>query len=53
MMVTHVVNSGKGRVADFMQAQPSDLTDSGMSWSIVTTGPYMEMLNIVSGLQNI
>ncbi len=33
---------GKGRVAEWMQQQPSD--NNGMVWSIVTTGPYMEML---------
>lgn len=31
-----------------MQAQPSVVSDHDMSWSIVTSGPYMEMLNIVS-----
>jgi hypothetical protein len=30
-----------------MQAQPSNVTDTEMSWSVVTTGPYMDMLNIV------
>ncbi|CCL99319.1 uncharacterized protein FIBRA_01335 [Fibroporia radiculosa] len=37
---------GKGRVADFMQAQPSVVSDSGMTWSTITSGPYMDMLNI-------
>jgi hypothetical protein len=34
---------GKGRVAEWMQQQPSD--KNGMVWSIVTTGPYMEQLH--------
>jgi len=37
---------GKGRVAEWMKAQPSIVSDSDMSWSVVTTGPYMNMLNI-------
>ncbi|KZT39123.1 nmrA-family protein [Sistotremastrum suecicum HHB10207 ss-3] len=36
---------GKGRVLEFMKAQPSH-TD-GMVWSSLTTGPYMEMLRIM------
>ena len=39
---------GKGRVADWMKAQPSDTNEDGMTWSVVTTGPYMDMLKIVS-----
>ena len=39
---------GKGRVADWMKAQPSIVNDADMSWSIVTSGPYMEMLRMVS-----
>ncbi|TFY62991.1 hypothetical protein EVJ58_g3514 [Rhodofomes roseus] len=35
---------GKGRVAEFMQAQPSVVTDTDMSWTVITSGPYMEML---------
>ncbi|KAA1467630.1 NAD-P-binding protein [Dentipellis sp. KUC8613] len=35
---------GKGRVAEWMQAQPSVVSDTSMSWSSVTTGPYMDML---------
>ncbi|KZT67933.1 NAD(P)-binding protein [Daedalea quercina L-15889] len=34
---------GKGRVADFIQAQPSVISDTDMSWTVVTSGPYMEM----------
>jgi len=36
---------GKGRVAEFLKAQPSIVSDNDMSWSSVTTGPYMDMLN--------
>ncbi|THH29924.1 hypothetical protein EUX98_g4272 [Antrodiella citrinella] len=32
----------KGRVAEWMAMQPSD--EDGMTWSVVTTGPYMDML---------
>ncbi|EJF64803.1 NAD(P)-binding protein [Dichomitus squalens] len=35
---------GKARVADWMRSQPSDIGVDGMSWSIVTSGPYMDML---------
>ncbi|CAF1103937.1 unnamed protein product [Didymodactylos carnosus] len=35
--------NGKGRVADWMQQQPSD--EHGMVWSVLTSGPYMEMLH--------
>ncbi|KAH9915113.1 NAD(P)-binding protein [Fomitopsis serialis] len=35
---------GKGRVADFMQAQPSIVSETDMTWSVITSGPYMEML---------
>ncbi|KAI0260671.1 nmrA-family protein [Gloeopeniophorella convolvens] len=35
-------SDAKGRVADWMRAQPSVASDSEMSWSIVTTSPYME-----------
>ena len=38
---------GKARVTDWMQAQPS-LPGDGMTWSVVSTGPYMETLNTVS-----
>ncbi|KAJ7742037.1 nmrA-family protein [Mycena metata] len=36
--------SGKGRVADWLQAQPSVVADDALSWSIVTSSPYMDML---------
>ncbi|PCH44687.1 NAD(P)-binding protein [Wolfiporia cocos MD-104 SS10] len=34
---------GKGYVADWMKSQPSVVSDTGMTWSIVCTSPYMEM----------
>ncbi|OCH92374.1 NAD(P)-binding protein [Obba rivulosa] len=34
----------KARVADFMRAQPSAVSDAAMSWSVVSTCPYMDML---------
>ncbi|KAJ7306888.1 NAD(P)-binding protein [Mycena albidolilacea] len=36
--------NAKGRVGEWLSVQPSVLGD-GFSWSQVTTGPYMEMLN--------
>ncbi|KAI0784293.1 NAD-P-binding protein [Abortiporus biennis] len=36
--------NGKAKVADWMKAQPSNPTEDDMSWSVVTTTPYMEML---------
>ena len=39
---------GKGRVAEWMQAQPSDTAGEGMTWSVVTSAPYMDMLFNVS-----
>ncbi|KAI5116173.1 hypothetical protein M0805_004989 [Coniferiporia weirii] len=38
---------GKGRVAEWMKAQESDTSENGMTWSSVTTGPYMDMLKII------
>ncbi|KAF7797207.1 hypothetical protein EIP86_008399 [Pleurotus ostreatoroseus] len=44
---------GKARVAEWMQAQPSEDSETGMSWSVVTTGPYMDMmLNLMFGPLN-
>ncbi|KAJ7909465.1 NAD(P)-binding protein [Mycena leptocephala] len=34
----------KARVADWLRAQPSVASEDHLSWSIVTTGPYMELL---------
>ena len=39
---------GKARVADWMRSQLSDTGVDGMSWSVVTSGPYMDMLFNVS-----
>ncbi|OCH84300.1 NAD(P)-binding protein [Obba rivulosa] len=39
--------TGKSRVADWMRAQASIVSDDNMSWSMVTTGPYMDMMNSV------
>jgi hypothetical protein len=36
---------GKARVVDWLRAQPSD--PSGFMWSVVSTGPYMDMLHYV------
>ncbi len=30
-----------------MQQQSSDISDNGMAWSVVTSGPYMQMLSNV------
>lgn len=40
-------HDGKGRVGEWLKAQDSDTSESGMTWSCVSTGPYMEMLNMV------
>ncbi|KZT00222.1 NAD(P)-binding protein [Laetiporus sulphureus 93-53] len=43
-------SDGKGIVADFLKSQPSVVSDTDMSWTIVTSGPYMDMLqNIMFG----
>ncbi|KAF8188261.1 NAD(P)-binding protein [Mycena galopus ATCC 62051] len=34
----------KARVADWPRAQPSVASEGSLAWSIVTTGPYMELL---------
>ncbi|EIM84006.1 nmrA-family protein [Stereum hirsutum FP-91666 SS1] len=36
--------NAKGRVADWLKAQPSIVSENEMSWSVVSTGPYMDML---------
>ncbi|KAF8585889.1 NAD(P)-binding protein [Ramaria rubella] len=33
---------GKGRIAEWLKAQPSE--ESGLTWSVLTSGPYMDML---------
>ena len=30
-----------------MRSQESVVSDDNMSWSVLTTGPYMDMLNLV------
>ncbi|KZP13110.1 hypothetical protein FIBSPDRAFT_1049676 [Athelia psychrophila] len=42
-MVDHF--NAKGRVSDWLQAQPSVVDDSAPSWSVVNTCLYYEMLN--------
>ena len=37
-------------MADWLRAQDSVVSEDGMSWSILTTGPYMDMLNMVNHL---
>lgn len=44
-MVDHF--NGKGRFADWLKAQPSVVDDTALSWSVVNTCLYMEMLNHV------
>ena len=39
--------TAKSRVADWMRAQESVPAADKLSWSILTTGPYMDMLNMV------
>ncbi|KAJ6561662.1 NAD-P-binding protein [Mycena capillaripes] len=34
----------KARVADWLRVQPSIASEDELAWSIVTTGPYMELL---------
>ncbi|KAI0289392.1 NAD-P-binding protein [Russula brevipes] len=36
----------KGRVAEWLVQQPSVVSDTELSWSVVTSGPYMDMLQI-------
>ncbi|KAI9464953.1 NAD-P-binding protein [Lactarius psammicola] len=36
----------KGRVAEWLAQQPSVVGDTDLSWSVVTSGPYMDMLQI-------
>lgn len=37
----------KGRVAEWLVQQPSVVSDTELSWSVVTSGPYMDMLQMV------
>ncbi|KAJ6500777.1 NAD-P-binding protein [Mycena sanguinolenta] len=36
--------NAKGRVTEFIKGMPSTVSDTGLSWSIMNTGVYMEML---------
>ncbi|KAI1785920.1 nmrA-family protein [Ganoderma leucocontextum] len=38
--------TAKSRVADWMKAQESVVADDKLSWSVLSTGPYMDMLNM-------
>jgi len=38
-------HNGKGAVGDFLKAQPSVVSDDSLSWTSVSSGTYMEMLN--------
>ncbi|KAI5116169.1 hypothetical protein M0805_004985, partial [Coniferiporia weirii] len=42
---------GKGRVAEWMKLQESDSSEDGMTWTSVTTGPYMDVLKIVNDVR--
>ncbi|KAI0351038.1 nmrA-family protein [Trametes cingulata] len=44
--------AGKSRVTDWMKAQESVVSDGNMSWSVLTTGPYMDMLKMVGTSRN-
>ena len=45
--------NGKGRVHEFMKSQPSVVSETDMSWSVITSGPYMDMLYNVSSSQRV
>ncbi|KAH9975625.1 NAD(P)-binding protein [Russula compacta] len=36
----------KGRIGEWLAQQPSVVSDTELSWSVVTSGPYMDMLNL-------
>ncbi|KAI5117439.1 hypothetical protein M0805_007009 [Coniferiporia weirii] len=40
-------HDAKARVGDWMKAQESNTSERGMTWSAVSTGPYMDMLNVI------
>lgn len=40
--------AAKGRVSDWLTAQPSDTIENGLTWNVVCTTPYMDMLHSVS-----
>ncbi|TFY83220.1 hypothetical protein EWM64_g786 [Hericium alpestre] len=41
-------HDAKGRVAEFMRLSPSVVSDTTLSWTVVTTGPCMDMINSAS-----
>ena len=41
---------GKAKVAEYLKVKPSVVSDDDMSWSCVSTGPYMETLKLVRSL---
>jgi len=43
----------KGRIAEWLEQQPSVVSDTELSWSVVTSGPYMDMLQIVGHMPTI
>jgi hypothetical protein len=38
--------NAKGRVTEFIKGMPSTVSDTGLSWSVMNTGVYMEMLEV-------
>ncbi|KAJ7507173.1 NAD-P-binding protein [Mycena galericulata] len=38
--------NAKGRVSEFIKGMPSTVSDTGFSWTIMTTAVYMEMLEV-------
>ncbi|KAI0045847.1 NAD-P-binding protein [Auriscalpium vulgare] len=40
-----VHQDSKGRVSEWLKAQPSIVSDDKLSWSVISTGPYFEMLH--------
>lgn len=44
--------TAKARIGDWLQAQPSVANDTELSWTVMNTCLYMEMLNIVRSFNN-
>lgn len=44
--------NGKGRISDWLKAQPSIVSDSELSWSVINSCVYMEMLNTVCPIKS-
>ena len=36
--------NAKGRVGDWIRVQPTEVSDTGMTWSLLRLTPYMDML---------